>query len=92
MAVADIANMCLQADSENKVLPSRQIATKAFDAISTSSNGIRTERHVKTGFVGGLFKPLWTRGYFGGDFAESSQRTGSIHSMYQSLSIRKPSK
>lgn len=32
--MADIANTCLQADSDNTILPSRQIATKEIDAIT----------------------------------------------------------
>ena len=34
MAVEDIENIYLQADSENKILPSKRIVTNAIDAVT----------------------------------------------------------
>ena len=61
--MADIANTCLQADSDNTILPSRQIATKEIDAITLMGQPhdhmiSGNKRQIKTGFVVRLWKNL----------------------------------
>ena len=99
MAAVDITNMFLQADSENKVAPSRQIVTKVIDVITLIGQGHDQMTSERKGWL----KMVLPEGYrnlceqdhsgsiylSGDDLVERSKMVKATHLMHQNLSVRK---